>query len=95
MVPSYVTINSSASATSTVTPLMAPSTKRTAVRKAASEASRKIRVQAGQGSGGQQKDQESSIPSISQVLKMEPFALLEIMDRDQIGVEEQVRVDDE
>ena len=77
------------------------SSKTTTVREAAQAASHKIRVQAqqaGQRSGHGQKgktDKECSLPTLSKVLQMEQFSVLEIMDSEEIGVEEEIRVNDE
>jgi hypothetical protein len=73
-------------------------------RKAAQDASQKIKslgldaCQTG-GSARHLKKHDAKknhpFPSLSQVLKMEEFSILEIVDSAEEGVEEEVRVDDE
>ena len=75
--------------------------ERTARRKAADEATKKIRLQSqeacnSRGSRGcGRRIKKFPFPSLSEVLEMEKFSLLEIMDSSGEQVEEEVRVNDE
>src|ERR1700678_37735 len=86
---------------------MAPSTSSSEMigvprrRKAAQDASQKIKL-LGLDAGGSTSHpkkhdpkKNDPFPSLSQVLKMEEFSILEIVDSAEEGVEEEVRVDDE
>jgi hypothetical protein len=70
-------------------------------RKAAQEASKKIALlgsKPGQRGGSRKHppaDKKNPFPPLSEVLKMEEFSVLSIMDSEEQGVEEDIRVNDE
>jgi hypothetical protein len=70
-------------------------------RKAAEEASKKIQLlglERGQSGGSRRRPhahKKDPFPSVSEVLEMETFSVLAIMDSEEEGVEEEIRVNDE
>jgi hypothetical protein len=67
--------------------------------KAAREASKKIRIQVGQSGGSskcrRRRSSSPTTPLLSEVLNMDTFSVLAIMDSSGEAVEEEVRVNDE